>query len=196
VAGRAQGAAVLRLPGVRYEARCARDCGGTSVGTTPQLTGVVTSALWPAYAAVREAMTFTWPMMIARLAIGRDTAVVRLDSRKNCARSTFESGPDPRHRAARGLHRVHVNPRDKFPVWDHLTFLVTIVLSASWAPGSHQRASRPRQCMKLDLASLAPLREVPSVVAFLRSRSSTHRLHRGTRAAWMIAPSLPGWRRS
>ena len=110
-------------------------------GLTPELTGVVTSALWPAYAAVREAMTFTLPMMITRLAIGALTLlVVRLHSRKNCARSTDESGPDPRHRAARGLHPVHVNLWDKFPVWYYLTFLVTIVplcfLGARIAPTS------------------------------------------------------------
>ena len=32
--------------------------------------GVVMRAAWPAYASVADAMTFTLPMMIARLAIG------------------------------------------------------------------------------------------------------------------------------
>jgi hypothetical protein len=92
------------------------------------LTGIVLSALWPAYAAVRETMTFTLLMMIARLAIGAVTLTLAGYIAGRIAR-------EGRAKAALILGvvllvifiPVHVNLWERFPVWYHLTFLLTIV---------------------------------------------------------------------
>jgi hypothetical protein len=88
---------------------------------------------WADYAAVEKAMTFTLPMMIARLAMS--------------SVSSLASGAV----AARMLHGeraalfsgvillllflpVHYSIWDKFPLWYHLTFLVSLPL-LSWLGG-------------------------------------------------------------
>jgi hypothetical protein len=102
--------------------------------------GVTMRSAWPEYASVADAMTFTLLMMFARLAIGAlatlgagwVTAVI-------ARRSTLA-------RVTTGLLLVvvfvpqHIMLWDKFPVWYHLAFLVSLVplaylggqISAPW----------------------------------------------------------------
>ena len=102
--------------------------------------GVTMRSAWLEYASVADAMTFTLPMMFARLAIGAlatlgagwVTAVI-------ARRSMLAS-------VTAGLLLVvvfvpqHIMLWDKFPVWYHLTFLVSLVplaylggqISAPW----------------------------------------------------------------
>ena len=102
--------------------------------------GLILRSAWPEYASVADAMTFTLPMMFARLAIGALATiaagwVIAVIAR----RSTLA-------RVTAGLLLVvvfvpqHVKLWDKFPVWYHLTFLVSLVplaylggqISAPW----------------------------------------------------------------
>jgi hypothetical protein len=91
------------------------------------LAGMIMRASWPEYANVADAMTFTLPMMIARLAIG---AVATL------AAGFTSAAIAGRSRLARilpgvlllvGFIPVHISLWDKFPVWYHLTFLLSLV---------------------------------------------------------------------
>jgi len=88
--------------------------------------GLVMRNSWPAYAAVAETMSFTLPMMLARLSIG---ALATLSA-------GFVTALITRSAVARLIPGVlllvafipqHVMLWDKFPLWYHLTFLLSLV---------------------------------------------------------------------
>ena len=89
--------------------------------------GLIMRNAWPEYAAVADAMTFTLPMMLARLSIG---AVATLAAGWVTAfiwrRSAFAA-------SATGLVILllfipqHIMLWSTFPVWYHLTFLLSLV---------------------------------------------------------------------
>ena len=89
--------------------------------------GAIMRAAWPEYASVADAMTFTLPMMFARLAIGAlATLATGLVTGIIARRSTVA------RLIAGALLLVvfipqHIMLWDKFPVWYHLTFLVSLV---------------------------------------------------------------------
>ena len=89
--------------------------------------GLVLRASWPAYASVADAMTFTLPMMLARLSIGAFAAL---------AAGLVTTAIAPRSLLVRlmpGLILLvlfipqHIAMWNRFPVWYHLTFLVSLV---------------------------------------------------------------------
>jgi len=88
--------------------------------------GLIIRATWPEYVAVAEAMTFTLPMLLTRLALSAIALVMAawataMIARKSVAPLTL------------GIVLLvffipnHINLWSKFPVWYHLTFLVTLV---------------------------------------------------------------------
>ena len=88
--------------------------------------GFIMRTSWPAYAAVAETMNFTLPMMLARLSIG---ALATLSA-------GFVTALITRSAVARLIPGVlllvafipqHVMLWDKFPLWYHLTFLLSLV---------------------------------------------------------------------
>jgi hypothetical protein len=88
--------------------------------------GLIMRNSWPEYAAVAETMHFTLPMMTARLAIG---ALATLSA-------GFVAALITRSAVARLIPGVllliafipqHVMLWDKFPLWYHLTFLLSLV---------------------------------------------------------------------
>jgi hypothetical protein len=89
--------------------------------------GLAMRKTWPAYASVADAMTFTLPMMIARLtvgalatlAMGLATSVV---SRRSLV-ATLAAGA----LLLLAFIPEHFRLWDKFPVWYHLTFLLSLV---------------------------------------------------------------------
>jgi len=91
------------------------------------LAGVIMRSSWPAYARVADAMTFTLPMMLARLSIG---ALATL------AAGWVTAAVAPRPMLVRlmpGLILLaafipqHIALWNNFPVWYHLTFLLSLV---------------------------------------------------------------------
>jgi hypothetical protein len=89
--------------------------------------GIVMRGSWPDYARVADAMTFTLPMMIARLTIGAlATIAAGLATAVIVRQSTLA-------RLAPGLLLLaafipqHIMLWEKFPVWYHLTFLLSLV---------------------------------------------------------------------
>jgi len=89
--------------------------------------GLAMRSQWPEYASVADAMTFTLPMMVARLAIG---ALATLGA--GWVAAVIARRPVLAPVTAGVLLVVvfvpqHVMLWDKFPVWYHLTFLVSLV---------------------------------------------------------------------
>ena len=96
------------------------------VGVT-SVAGLIMRASWPAYAVVAEAMTFTLPMMLARLVIGALATLAM-----GLATSIVVRGSSAAPLAAGILLLVvfipvHISLWDIFPIWYHLTFLLSLV---------------------------------------------------------------------
>ena len=103
---------------------------------------------WHDYAAVEKLMTFTLPMMVARLSISGISSVA-----SGVIAAWVEKGKWAPLVAGVILLLlfvpIHYSIWDKFPVWYHLTFLITlmplVVLGASlW---SHIRTGRPAEIL-------------------------------------------------
>lgn len=88
--------------------------------------GLILRAAWPAYAQVATAMTFTLSMKIARLAIGALATVAAGVVARAVARSTA-AGVVVGAVLLVIFVPEHVQLWDKFPVWYHLTFLLSLV---------------------------------------------------------------------
>ena len=103
--------------------------------------GFVMRGAWPAYASVADAMTFTLPMMIARLAIG---AVATLAMGFTVAAAARQSIVPPLLSGVLLLAAFipeHITLWEKFPVWYHLTFLLSLI-PLSFAGGKMVQARR------------------------------------------------------
>ena len=88
--------------------------------------GLVMRETWPAYASVAEAMTFTWPMMIARLSIGA-FATVAMGFVSACITQSAIARLIPGIILLIAFIPQHAMLWDKFPLWYHLTFLLSLV---------------------------------------------------------------------
>jgi hypothetical protein len=95
--------------------------------TSVTVAGAIMRLSWPAYGRVADALTFTLPMLFARLSM---SALATL------AMGFVTAAIVPRSLGARltpgvllliGFIPVHVMLWDKFPVWYHLTFLMSLV---------------------------------------------------------------------
>jgi hypothetical protein len=95
--------------------------------TVVAVAGLIMRSSWPAYVRVADAMTFTLPMMLARLSIG---ALATL------AAGWVTAAIAPRPMLVRlmpGLILLaafipqHIALWNNFPVWYHLTFLLSLV---------------------------------------------------------------------
>jgi hypothetical protein len=121
--------------------------------------GLIMRAAWPAYAAVAHAMTFTLPMMFARLSIG--------------AVATLAAGWVTAVVSRRSILAVlttglillvlfipqHIMLWTRFPIWYHLTFLVSLVPLA-YTGG--QIAARGQNGRTLQGADVMQVAERPS----------------------------------
>ena len=91
------------------------------------LSGFVLRGAWPAYAAVADAMTFTLPMMIARLSIGAMATVAAGWVAAIIARRSTLAALLPGIVLLAGFIPQHITLWEKFPVWYHLTFLLSLI---------------------------------------------------------------------
>jgi hypothetical protein len=89
--------------------------------------GLVMRATWPAYASVAAAMTFTLPMMIARLAIGAVATLIMGFVAAAVTRQSLLASVLPGVILLVAFIPEHVMLWEKFPVWYHLTFLLSLV---------------------------------------------------------------------
>jgi hypothetical protein len=106
--------------------------------------GLIMRASWPAYASVATAMTFTLPMLLARLSIGAvATLVTGLIATLIAPRSMLvRLIPGPILLAL--FIPEHIMLWHKFPVWYHLTFLLSLV-PLTWAGGTMASPMRGAQ---------------------------------------------------
>lgn len=89
--------------------------------------GLVMREAWPAYASVADAMTFTLPMMIARLTIGAIATLAMGWTTAATARHSTVPAVLAGVLLLLAFIPVHVMIWDKFPVWYHLTFLLSLI---------------------------------------------------------------------
>jgi hypothetical protein len=88
--------------------------------------GLIVSETWPAYVSVADTMTFTLAMKIVRLSIGAIATIAAGFVTACITQSTFA-------RLVTGLILLivfipqHVMLWDKFPIWYHLWFLLSLV---------------------------------------------------------------------
>lgn len=111
------------------------------------LAGLVFRSVWPEYARVAEAMTFTLPMMMARLSISAVATLAMGLVTAAIARSMLV-------RLIPGVLLLavfipqHVMIWDRFPVWYHLTFLLSLV-PLTYVGGTIASVGRGRMPMNL-----------------------------------------------
>jgi len=106
------------------------------------IAGFILRASWPEYVAVADSMNFTLPMMIARLSIGALATlsagfVIALIARSSIA--PLIGGVV----LLIAFVPQHVMLWDKFPLWYHLTFLLSLV-PLSYAGGRIRSALTTR----------------------------------------------------
>lgn len=88
--------------------------------------GLIMRETWPAYASVADAMTFTLPMMIMRLSIGA-FATVTMGFVTACITQSALARLIPGLVLLIVFIPEHVMLWDKFPIWYHLSFLLSLV---------------------------------------------------------------------
>lgn len=88
--------------------------------------GLIMRRTWPAYASVAEAMTFTLPMMFARLSIGA-FATISMGFITACITQSAVARLIPGVILLIAFIPQHAMLWDKFPLWYHLTFLLSLV---------------------------------------------------------------------
>jgi hypothetical protein len=89
--------------------------------------GVIMRTTWPAYASVADAMTFTLPMMIARLALGAIATVAMGWVTAAIARRSMVASLAAGVLLLAAFIPQHITMWEKFPVWYHLTFLLSLI---------------------------------------------------------------------
>jgi hypothetical protein len=113
--------------------------------------GVIIRAAWPAYSSVADAMTFTLPMMIARLGIGAVATVAAGWLAATITRRSKLATLLPGVVLLAGFIPQHIMLWEKFPVWYHLTFLLSLIplaflggkLEAMRTPEAENISARP-----------------------------------------------------
>jgi hypothetical protein len=89
--------------------------------------GIVMRGSWPEYARVADAMSFTLPMMIARLSIGAVATIAAGWVTAAVARGSTLVTLAPGVLLLVAFIPEHVTIWEKFPVWYHLTFLLSLI---------------------------------------------------------------------
>ena len=91
------------------------------------LAGVIMRSSWPAYARVADAMTFTLPMMLARLSIGALATLAAGWVTAAIARRPMLVRLMPGLILLVAFIPQHIALWNVFPLWYHLTFLLSLV---------------------------------------------------------------------
>jgi hypothetical protein len=108
-----------------------RNCIGIVAGLAVWLgiafvAGLIMREAWPAYVSVAEAMTFTLPMMIGRLSIGA-VATISMGFVTACISQSKLARLIPGLIMLIFFIPEHAKLWDKFPIWYHLWFLLSLV---------------------------------------------------------------------
>jgi hypothetical protein len=88
--------------------------------------GLIIRESWPEYAAVERVMTFTQSMLFTRLALSAIALLIAAWVTTLIARKAIVT-PILGIVLLLVSVPIHINLWDKFPLWYHLTFLVTLI---------------------------------------------------------------------
>jgi len=91
------------------------------------IAGFAMRASWPAYASVADAMTFTLPMMIVRLTVGALATITMGMVTSAITRRSMAASVVAGALLLLAFIPQHVMIWEKFPIWYHLTFLLSLV---------------------------------------------------------------------
>jgi hypothetical protein len=97
--------------------------------------GEIMRRSWAAYASVAEAMTFTLPMMIARLSIGALATLAAGLVTAIIVQQSTTARLMPGVLLLIAFIPQHIALWDKFPIWYHFTFLLSLV-PLTWVGGT------------------------------------------------------------
>jgi hypothetical protein len=89
--------------------------------------GAIMRLSWPAYASVVDQMVFTLPMLVARLLVGALATLATGLVTAMIAPRSLPARLMPGVLLLLAFIPVHIMLWDKFPVWYHLTFLLSLV---------------------------------------------------------------------
>jgi hypothetical protein len=101
--------------------------GVLSWGVLITLGGVIVRATWPSYVAVAESMAFTLPMLFARLAMSTAALLLAGALTRILAPQAMAATMLLGLVLLVGFIPIHISLWDKFPVWYHLFFLLTLI---------------------------------------------------------------------
>ena len=96
-------------------------------GIITSIAGLIMRGAWPEYASVADTMTFTLTMLFTRLAIGAFATLTAGLVTAVIVRRSLLARLMPGALLLVVFIPVHISLWDKFPVWYHLTFLVSLV---------------------------------------------------------------------
>jgi len=94
---------------------------------TTTVAGLIMRGAWSEYAAVADAMTFTLPMMWARLSIGGLATVIAGCAAAFVARGSITAAVTTGVILLALFIPQHILIWARFPVWYHLAFLLSLV---------------------------------------------------------------------
>ena len=95
--------------------------------TIATIAGLIMRDVWPEYASVADTMTFTLPMLLARLAVGALATLTGGLVTAVIAQRSLLVRLMPGALLLVVFIPVHIMLWDRFPVWYHLTFLGSLV---------------------------------------------------------------------
>ena len=104
--------------------------------------GLIMRGAWAEYAAVADAMTFTLPMMWARLSIGYLATVIAGCAAAMAARRPMAAAVTTGVILLALFVPQHIMLWARFPLWYHLTFLLSLVPLAYLGGGIAARGRR------------------------------------------------------
>ena len=99
---------------------------------------------WPDYVAVEAAMAFTLPMMLVRLLLGAIASLAAGAVASWIARGSGKAVMGVGILLTLLFMPIHYNLWDKFPLWYHAAFLISIfplTLAGAYLSGSANRAA-------------------------------------------------------
>ena len=107
--------------------------------------GIILRLTWPAYESVAAAMTFTWPMLMARLSISALATLAMGGVTAIIAPGSMIARLMPGFLLLLAFIPQHIRLWDTFPIWYHVTFLLSLV-PLTWLGGviaGRWRGNRP-----------------------------------------------------
>jgi hypothetical protein len=119
-------------------------CGFVAWFVVATIGNLVIRLSWPDYVAVEAAMTFTLPMMLARLLLGAVASLAAGALAAWIARGNVKAVVSVGVLLTLLFIPIHYNLWDKFPLWYHAAFLISLfplTLAGAYLSGRGNRTA-------------------------------------------------------